>query len=639
VTAVVDKLFLDFQTALAGRYSLERELGRGGMGVVYLAREVRLDRPVAVKLLPPTKAADTTLRERFLREARTAAKLSHPNIVQIYAVDEVEQFVFFVMAYIEGETLTRRVGERGPLPVSEASRVLRDVAWGLGYAHAQGLVHRDVKPDNILLESGSGRAIVADFGIAAAVHGGAGLDGERVVGTPEFMAPEQALGEAIDARSDLYALGVTAYFALSGRLPFTGADATEVLARQVSEAPAALADAGTPVPRKLATIVHQCLAKDRRERPASAADVANQLTIALERRKELPLALRAFVKHDSRLAGLGAGIYPFGALIGILVFARGLTDVQSFGLLAGSLVAGPLTVLVLRARALLRVGFGHGDLEPAFKVEIEQSREERAFGVGLAPSRLERLVRAGVVAGWGTLFVCVGLGFTGMVTSRVSAMVLGGFALAGLLTGVGSTIGWLIMLQRRRDVDTEFYGRLWTGRVGRWLFRIARWFTPHRPPPAMLTQRPTEVTIALAADQLYEKLDKATRKRLGDLPAAVRGLERDAQRMRARLEVLQEALSGAAERSGAAPHERRDRILAELQQERDLVQQRLGEAVAALETIRLGLLRLHAGTATVQSLTTDLGLARRVAKDVDQLLDGHREVERLLASTPDTDRA
>src|SRR5213594_2201623 len=211
-----DRLFLDFQSAVAGRYSLERELGRGCMGVVYLAREVRLDRPVAIKLLPPSKATDPKLRERFLREPRTAAKLSHPNIIPIHAVEEIGGFVFFAMAYIEGETLTERVRQRGPLPPSEASRVLRDVAWALAYAHGQGVIHRDVKPDNILIES-TGRVLVADFGIAGVVAGtGGGLDTGEVVGTPEFMSPEQALGEAVDARSDLYSLGIVGYFAFSG---------------------------------------------------------------------------------------------------------------------------------------------------------------------------------------------------------------------------------------------------------------------------------------------------------------------------------------------------------------------------------------------------------------------------------------
>ncbi|PYP70230.1 MAG: hypothetical protein DMD41_15300 [Gemmatimonadetes bacterium] len=215
----VDRLFLDFQSALAGRYSLEREVGRGGMGVVYLAREVRLDRPVAIKLLPPSKARDGGLRERFLREARTAAKLSHPNIIPIFTVEEAGEFVFFAMAFVEGDTLTQRVRERGPLPPSEAARVLREVAWALAYAHSQGVVHRDVKPDNIILETATGRALVADFGIAGLVKGAAGLDGGEVVGTPEFMSPEQVLGEGVDGRSDLYSFGLVGYFALTGRLP------------------------------------------------------------------------------------------------------------------------------------------------------------------------------------------------------------------------------------------------------------------------------------------------------------------------------------------------------------------------------------------------------------------------------------
>src|SRR5216110_2405579 len=166
----VDQLFLAFQEAVAGRYSLERELGRGGMGVVYLAREVRLDRLVAIKLLPPELAAHAKLRERFVREARTAARLSHPYIVPIHAVDEAGSFVFYVMAYVDGETLAQRVASRGPLPPHDATRVLREVAWALAYAHSQGIVHRDIKPANILLERGTGRAMVTDFGIARLTH-------------------------------------------------------------------------------------------------------------------------------------------------------------------------------------------------------------------------------------------------------------------------------------------------------------------------------------------------------------------------------------------------------------------------------------------------------------------------------------
>ena len=622
MTAGVDKLFLDFQAALAGRYSLERELGRGGMGVVYLAREVRLDRSVAIKLLPPARANDGSLRDRFLREARTAAKLSHPNIVPIHVVDEVGEFVFFAMAYVDGETLTARVRDRGPLPAGEASRLLRDVAWALGHAHGQGVVHRDVKPDNILLENGTGRALVADFGIAAAVQAAAGLDGERITGTPEFMAPEQALGETIDGRSDLYSLGVTAYFALSGRLPFTGADATEVLARQVTEAPLPLAETGAAVPRKLAHIVQRCLSKDRDERPANAGEVADHLTHALERRKELPLALRAFVKHDSRLDGPGVLFYPTGLLItaGMVGWVVGPSGAWlSFAL---GLTLAPPAVLIARARRVLRAGFDHGDLEHAFKAEIEQGREERSFGGGSGPSKAEVVLRLTSLAA----LIPTPFLFSGGVTIAASLLTI---------LGIGTGVVSLNMLQRRRDLDAEAYGRFWTGSIGRLLFRIARWLTPKGETPAAFTHRPTELSIGLAADQLFEKLDKGARYRLKELPNAVRGLERDAQRMRARHEALQDALAGATDHTSP----RSERIRTELAAERDLVQLRLREAVAALETIRLGLLRLHAGTATVQSLTTDLGLAAQVAKEVDRLLDGRREVERLLRPTPDPERA
>src|SRR3954467_4216680 len=203
---------LDFQAAIAGQYSLDRELGRGGMGIVYLAREALLDRPVALKRLPLEMAANPDSRERFLREARTAAQLFHPNIVPIHRVAELGDFVFFAMGYVEGESLGQLVRRRGPLPAQQVARILRDVAFALGYGHSRGVVHRDIKPDNLLHETAAGRTLVTDFGIAHS-EGTSGLtqDGQ-MLGSVHYMSPEQISGTPTDARSDIYALGGVSHF-------------------------------------------------------------------------------------------------------------------------------------------------------------------------------------------------------------------------------------------------------------------------------------------------------------------------------------------------------------------------------------------------------------------------------------------
>jgi serine/threonine protein kinase len=265
--------------ALAGQYDIEREIGRGGMGVVYLARDLKLDRPVAIKTLPSHLAGSGDVRERFLREARTAAHLSHPSIVPIHRADEIAGQVFFVMGYVDGESLAQRIQARGRPPFADTISQLRDVALALGYAHGRGVVHRDVKAENILIERASGRAVVTDFGIARLAESKQLTATGQVLGTVHYMSPEQVTGEAVDGRSDVYALGVVAFLALSGRFPFDSDTPSAVLVAHVTRPAPRLADAAPDVPLALAAIVDRCLAKS----PADRFETCGAMAEALER--------------------------------------------------------------------------------------------------------------------------------------------------------------------------------------------------------------------------------------------------------------------------------------------------------------------------------------------------------------------
>ena len=273
--------FPSLARALAGQFAVERELGRGGMGVVLLARDLMLDRLVAIKVLPPTLARDPAVRERFLREARTAARLSHPNVVPVHRADEIDGAAFFVMAYVEGESLADRVRDRGPLPPAEAVRILREVAWALAYAHARGVVHRDVKPENILLERHTGRALVGDFGIARQTEAPRLTQDGHVLGTVYYMSPEQVNGEEVDGRSDLYSLGVVAYYVLSGRLPFEGMHASAILVSHATREPPPLSSVAPHLPQALAAVVDRCLRKSPDDRYPTGEALADALGAAI----------------------------------------------------------------------------------------------------------------------------------------------------------------------------------------------------------------------------------------------------------------------------------------------------------------------------------------------------------------------
>ena len=252
------------ESAVGAQFELIRLLGRGGMGCVYLARERGLERLVAIKVLSPDVAATAQTRERFRREARTSARLTHPNILPLHSFGEVGALAYLVMGYIRGESLAERLAREGRLAADEARRILTQLADALDYAHRHGVVHRDIKPENVLMEDESGRAILADFGIAKARTGNAPLTGTGVViGTPHYMSPEQATGDrAIDGRSDIYSLGVLGYVMLSGRALFDGRSPSEVLLKQATHQPPPLHVALSGTPDDLVVAIARCLAPD-----------------------------------------------------------------------------------------------------------------------------------------------------------------------------------------------------------------------------------------------------------------------------------------------------------------------------------------------------------------------------------------
>jgi eukaryotic-like serine/threonine-protein kinase len=261
---------------LTASFETVRPLGAGGMGAVWLARDRFLDRLVALKVMH-TDRSDSELRERFLREARTSARLEHPHIIDVYRADETDGVVWFSMRYVNGESLGDRLRERGKLSVAETVRILREVAWGLAYAHARGVVHRDVKPDNILLDRETGRAVVTDFGIARDMADASTLTlAGNVLGSVHYMSPEQASGEAVDARGDLYALGCVAWHMLAGAPPFDGS-VQSVLVAHVTRPVPSLAAAAPTVPPALVSLIEQCLRKEPGDRPGTADLLASAL--------------------------------------------------------------------------------------------------------------------------------------------------------------------------------------------------------------------------------------------------------------------------------------------------------------------------------------------------------------------------
>lgn len=618
--------FLALQSAVAGEYSLERELGRGGMGIVYLARDVQLDRDVAIKVLPAEMAASPAARERFLREARTAAGLSHPHIVPIHRVGETGGFVFFVMSYVDGETLGDRLRTRGPLPPAEAARVLREVAWALAYAHGRGIVHRDVKPDNILLEAGTGRAMVSDFGIA---QDGGPPGGDRaagpLAGTAHFMSPEQAAGLPVDGRSDLYALGVVGYLAVSGRLPFDAANVPALLVRQASEAAPGVLGSAPGLPPALARAIDRCLARDPDDRPPSGEALAEELAPAPESRSLLPPTLRAWLaaRNPLLVPYLGwSGAWGTLTLVNFIVWVTGNRPAGPGDIvLLAAITAAPLLPIVgyhlNQARRQFRAGHTLADLRTALEIGHRERAESEALSSGAGEPRGHRLLRLFTVGSATWLAVTIGLviaetiheattGAVWILAPLFSTLILGAVSNALDVQFIpGKLRGWW---------QTGVRDRLWNSRAGEWL---ARWLGAPERSRAVGggVFRATEAALGVAASELFAALPAEYRGQLAELPGTVAALEARAAAARAELELL----------ATLAPSGSGDAAL--LAARRQAAQAHLTESVAALEGVRLDLLRLHADASDLAPLTTLIEAARRLGEDAGRIAEAQREVK------------
>ena len=451
-------------------------------------------------------------RDRFLQEARTAAGLAHPNIVPIHLVEARGELVFFVMGFVDGETLRDRVERAGPLPPRLAMKLLQEVAWALGYAHQRGVIHRDVKPDNIMIERATERALVTDFGIALGTRAAESAGGP-VVGTARFMSPEQACGEPVDARSDLYSLGATFFYALTGRAPFEGTNLPAILTKHVYETAPLVQTLRPELPAKLAAVVDRLLRKAPAERFQTGDDLARVAGEVRGRDFRAPPLVRAFVRNAQvstmvllalALAGKGAGV--IGA---ILVFQ-----------------------LVVVARRLLKDGYAFGDIRAALLAEAQVQQEEAE-----------------------------------------------------------------VIKQRRlfRRLDSLWY-RVWAGRAGRSFFRFAGLGLKATARPALPSVERTELVLGRSALSAYKALPEGERRQARDLPGVV-----------GRLETGAEALRGRGDTGES-----------------------LTEAVAALERLRLALVKRQSGVGSASDLTLALERAKAIGDHVERRLAAAAEVQALL---------
>jgi predicted Ser/Thr protein kinase len=611
--------FIALQTVIAGRFSLEREIGRGGGAVVYLARDVSLNRPVAIKLLNPDVAADQTIRQRFLREARTAGLLSQPNIVPIHAVEEHGDIVFFVMGYVDGETLGRRIKRGGMLEIEEATRILREVAWALGYAHARGITHRDVKPDNIMIERDTGRAMVTDFGIARHVddpHGG------EIVGTADYMSPEQAAGHPVDARSDIYSLGATAFHAITGQPPFHATTDEQVLRLHETQPAPSVKGLRAGVPERLVEIIDRCLAKDPADRFATAEEFAVALGDVVGTMRRVPAVVDRFLQlaqNTSRrlmvLAPLGGVVaYALGALSGF-----GIGHVLLFFFVSWMLVLElliPPAVLLAAARNVLVQGISYDEFREIVKVQAAEGfGTSKAFGrrVGVVSSTTTLLLGAG---GLGLAIGAVVI--AGLLHAMPDAWRLGlvSLGVSGIILSLGA-VGWAVFSLMGASVSRSTRYGLWLGPFGRRFFRLAAIGLGRVPVAGRPSIRRPEALLSQAVRSALADLGGLAQREetlavISELEARIGVLR--AERDAADLVVDQPDVNVTPPGSTQpAPERPTDEAPISVHDTRLAINRQIEEAIAALEAIRVDLLRIRSGVGTHDDLKSGLTVARQIA--------------------------
>ena len=460
---------------LGDRYDIDRELGRGGMGAVYLAQDKRLGRPVALKVLPDEMAGTAGVRDRFLRETRTAASFSHPNIVPVYSIEEGDGLLAYAMAYVEGESLADRVKRAGPLTIRETVKLLQDAGYALAYAHGRGVVHRDIKPDNIMLERATGRAMVMDFGISrgiAAAPAGATQALTRigeVVGTPEYMSPEQATGDNVDGRSDLYSLGLTAYFALTGRPAITGDTTGRILARQITEQVPPIQSVRSDTPQALAAAIDRCVMKEAADRFQTGEELVETIDAAKLSGPEIPLSIRIL---QQELSSFSLVLVFIGIVIYFLVLLSEYEgDTPLFVVLLISVLFTRTMQTMREVGRIARSGFTASDIASGLRTvmaERDQRRQELRADAETRAARRRTLIAAVAMLAAAMAMFAIVMHYrvqVGPKSHRVNPP--GNYLILPSFIMFGVSVALLLRSPFRQPIGERLFRIVWLGPLGR----------------------------------------------------------------------------------------------------------------------------------------------------------------------------